>query len=128
MTTVELKDGLKHGDLVLREVVLRQVTAADIFAAQDAAERLVYSPGADGGLVPVLVTSPAMMGREILKRQIVSIGDIPADKIDMALIGRLSSGDLAIIEHAAEALEAGAMNAMKRAEERGRSDGTGADT
>ena len=116
---ITLTDGITIGEDTHRLVTLRELTAADIFAAQEAAERLVYSPNPDTGEPePQLVSSPARFGQELLRRQIVSIGDIR--KVDADILGRLSSLDLATIESGVAALEQAGIDAVKRSTERGR--------
>lgn len=127
MHIVILENGLKIGDVVHSEVELKEPTAGDIFAAQDAAERLVFAPSPDGkSLEPTLVVSSAKMGREILRRQIVRIGEVKSKDIDDELFGRLSAVDLGLIEHAASELDAASVSAMRRAADRGRDDEAGA--
>ena len=117
--TVTLADGITIGDDRHRTATLRELTAADIFAAQEAAERLVYSPDADGRMAPVLVVSDSKFGVELLRRQTASIGDIT--KITTDVLGRLSARDLAQLQQAAADLEAGASRTMQEISERGRS-------
>jgi len=125
---VMLPKGLRIGDDVYNDAELRELTAADIFAAQEAAEKLVYTPSKDGQLEPGMVTSPARFGQELLRRQVVRIGDVQAKDISADVFGRLHSLDLAALEKAAHDLEQAAIKAVERASERGRSDAVGTAT
>lgn len=126
MQPFDLKDGIKIGGKTQMDVELRELTAADIFSAQEAAERVVMVPGSSGSLEPQMVCSPSQMGREILRRQIVRIGEVHAAQIDDEFIGRLTANDLAIIEHHSSLLEEAASNALKRMLERGRDESASA--
>ncbi|EAO1206232.1 hypothetical protein EX075_13790 [Salmonella enterica] len=73
--TFSLIDGLPYGTGADKEmqhhVSFRELTAGDMIDAQVASEKVVMTK--EG---PVLVSSPAMMGIEILRRQIAKVGCI----------------------------------------------------
>ena len=115
---VSLRDGITIGDDCHREVALRELTAADIFAAQEAAERLVFSPDNDGRMQPALVVSDSKFGVELLRRQVARIGEI--SKITTDVLGRLSTHDLALLQEEAATLEAAGSRAIQEMAERGR--------
>jgi len=97
-----LNEGLTLGEEALKEVVLRDVIAGDIIDASEESEKLVYTPE------PVLIASPAMMGVHILRRQIVSIGNVTGP-IEVKLLGKLSAEDLELLQTKAEELESAAV-------------------
>lgn len=127
MATVEitLKHGLKIGEDNLSEAVLREPTAGDILTAQEESEKLVYAMQG-GRLAPVLVTSPAKMGAEVLRRQIVRIGNLQGP-LELAMLHKLHPEDLAQIQATADELD-GALEAevaSREVAQRGRDDGDG---
>ena len=68
---VPLADGLTVGSVTYTAAVLRQLNAGAVLAAAEAAERLVSTaPGLE------LVSSPARMGAELLRRQSFCIPQI----------------------------------------------------
>lgn len=125
--TIKLEHGLTIGKDVLREVVLREVTAGDIIEAQEESEKLVYAIE-NNKLVPTLVASPTLVGIHVLRRQIVSIGDI-GGPIGMELIKQLKPVDLDLLQKKAEELDGAAEGeaASREVAQRGRDarDGTG---
>lgn len=74
---VELEDGLVVGSATYTVAVLRQLNAGAVLAAAEAAERLVSTAT---GLE--LVSSPARMGAELLRRQIARLEDDNGGKFD----------------------------------------------
>lgn len=120
----ELKHGLVIGNGIVKNVRLREPTAGDVIEAQDESEKLVMMPDPKNGMTPTLVTSPARMGIEVLRRQILAIDDFngPLDLSDMK---RLHPEDLNLMQHEAEELEAfaAAEFASQAVSQRGRSDG-----
>ena len=79
---VELEDGLVVGSATYTVAVLRQLNAGAVLAAAEAAERLVSTAT---GLE--LVSSPARMGAELLRRQIARLEDDNGGKFDGPLSG-----------------------------------------
>ena len=101
-TMVTLIHGLRVGESVLREAELRELTAGDILDAQDSAEKLVQTAAG-----PQLVASPARVGVELLRRQIVRIGDV-AGPVSLGEIRKLHPDDLELLQRAAAQLDAAA--------------------
>ena len=103
-TVVTLIHGLRVGESVLREAELRELTAGDILDAQDSAEKLVQTAAG-----PQLVASPARVGVELLRRQIVRIGadrDAVAGPISLGEIRKLHPDDLELLQRTAAQLDA----------------------
>ncbi|SNR59556.1 Mu-like prophage FluMu protein gp41 [Humidesulfovibrio mexicanus] len=97
--TFSLHYGLKIGEDVLKEVVLREMTAGDILDAKEDAEKMVLAP--EG---PVLVTSPTRFGTELLRRQIVKIGNL-SGPIALSELKRLHPADLNMIQAKADEID-----------------------
>lgn len=122
-TTVTLIHGLTIGGELYHQVVLREATAGDVLDAQEAAERLVYSPTGDGGVEPVLVASPSRVGVEVLRRQIASVGDI-SGPLELELLRRLDPEDLNLLLAKSDQLDGAAVDQVRDgASQRGRDDG-----
>ncbi|MBA1446928.1 MAG: phage tail assembly protein [Chromatiales bacterium] len=126
--TITLKHGLKIGEDCLKEVVIREATAGDIIEAQVESEQLVYALTDKGRTEPTLVTSPALMGINVLRRQIIKIGDV-GGPFQLADIKSLHPEDLALLNAKAEELDGviTAEDASREVTQRGRSDSPGAD-
>ncbi|MGP9666247.1 hypothetical protein ACT3TY_16710, partial [Halomonas sp. AOP22-C1-8] len=92
---VPLIHGLKIGEAVCKDAKLREATAGDVLEAQEAAERLMMVP-TQNGVEPMLVVSPSRVGVEVLRRQIVSIGDV-SGPLDLKLMHRLHPEDLNLL-------------------------------
>jgi phage FluMu protein gp41 len=119
---VTLIDGLKIGETVHRQAVLRDPKAGELIDAMDASEKPVTLP--KGGIV--LVLSETRMGLEVLRRQIVRIGDHKGP-LDMAELRALSGADLSLLQAAASELDTASTAAMARElATRGRCQGDGA--
>lgn len=92
--TFELFDGLTVGDgdeaVAHKTVVLKELTAAETFRAQDASEEVRKT---DDGYE--LLASPSKLSRELMRLSIVKVGEI--NGVSHALLGRLSSRDLALL-------------------------------
>jgi phage FluMu protein gp41 len=120
----DLIHGLVIGEKSLKPVELRAPTAGDVIDAQEESEKLVYAM-IDGNLAPTLVTSPALVGTNVLRRQIVCIGDV-LGPIDLALLKKLHIEDLELIQgKAGELDQALATRATREVTTRGRDDGGG---
>ena len=111
----ELIQGLTTGSTQHTYCVLREATAGDFIAASEESEKVVAF-----GLEPELVTSPTLVGINMLRRQIERIGDLTGP-LERELIDKLSINDLNLIRTQAEKLE----EAARRVSQRGRSDGDG---
>lgn len=104
----DLKHGLTVGEDLLKEVTLREVNAGDIIKATEESEKLVFAQIAKDKTEPMLVTSPALMGINILRRQIASIGNL-SGPVDLSLLEKLSGDDLDLLQTKAEELETAAL-------------------
>lgn len=113
--TFNLTDGLTEGSATHTECVLREPTAGELIDASEEAEKLVVHH-----FEPQLVTSPTLVGVNILRRQIVRIGDIQGP-IERDMLNKLSVHDLNLIQRKAKALEHAALAVSQR----GRRDGAG---
>lgn len=100
--SVTLTKGLKIEEEVHLEAVLREATAGDLIEATADSERLMLTP--EGYQ---LVPSPTMVGTNVLCRQIVRIGTHNGP-LTVGELGKLSAGDLKLLQQKAEQLEAGA--------------------
>lgn len=117
-----LADGLPAGSIVYHEVTLRELTAKDLLDAQDESERVVTT----GGTV-ALVSSPARMGVELLRRQIARLTENDATHngpLSRDELGRLSMRDLTALQQATDALDVlAALRTGEAAQGRGRNPG-----
>ncbi|MBA3027439.1 MAG: hypothetical protein FP814_09810 [Desulfobacterium sp.] len=118
-TTIDLKDGLIIGDKKHTLAEIKEYTAGDLLDACDAAEKIVYTVDA----APILVSSPTRMDMELLCRQIVRIGEHPGP-LSMNEMRKLSGTDLALLQGAAAALDAGASKAIAKRGRHGGSQGS----
>ena len=88
----KLQDGIKVGEgsaaRVLTEGEFRPLTAADLFAAQEAAETVKVLPGG----TPALIVSNSKLGREILRRAIKNLDDIDGP-ISESMLGMMTGRD-----------------------------------
>lgn len=120
--TVILAHGLKIGEVLSKEVVLREATAGDVLDAQAESERLMMVPNGAGGHEPMLVVSPSRVGVEVLRRQIVSIGDV-SGPLDLKMLHRLDPEDLNLLLAKSEQLDGAAVGQTQDgATQRGRDD------
>lgn len=118
---VPLADGLKVGNDVLKDAVVRELGGADLIDAQFEAERLVETKTG-----PQFVTSPAAMGLALLRRQVVRVGNVQGP-LAVSDLKKLSARDLTALQVAADTLDAAAAAAINGAvTDRGRADGVGA--
>ena len=119
---IELTDGLTIGSVTYKTVILRQLTAGDVQEASEAAERLVST--ATGELA--LVSSPARMGQEVLRRQIAMLEDGNGGKFDGPLepddMARLTLTDLNTLQMGVGILDAHVEKAVEAMGKRGRPD------
>ncbi len=114
-----LKHGLKVGDDILKNVVLKpSLSAGEILEASEAAEKLVMV-GEAGYKEPTFVISPTLMGIESLRRQIVSIDDLQGP-ISLHQIKGLHEEDLRMLNQVAADLEK--IKVSQELARRGRSD------
>lgn len=121
--TITLIHGLAIGEDTHKEVVLREPTAGDILDAQEASERLMMVPTPEGGQEPMLISSPSRSSMEVLRRQIVSIGDI-SGPLDEKLLRKLDPEDLDMLLAVTGNFDAGGSNQVqKEVVQRGRDEG-----
>ena len=117
---IDLTDGLILGSSTYRVAILRQLNAGDVQAASEAAERLVST--ATGELA--LVTSPARMGQEMLRRQVARLEDDNGGKFDGPLqpqdMARLSIADLRALQVGVAILDVQVEKAVEAMGKRGR--------
>ena len=101
--------------------ILRQLNAGDVQEASEAAERLVST--ATGELA--LVTSPARMGQEMLRRRVAMLEDGKGGKFDGPLepqdMARLTVTDLCALQIGVAILDAHVEKAVEAMGKRGRS-------
>lgn len=118
---ITLTDGLVLGSATYRVVILRQLTAGDVQEASEAAERLVST--ATGELA--LVSSPARMGQEMLRRQVAMLEDDNGGKFDGPLepqdMANLTVTDLRVLQIGVAILDARVEKAVEAMGKRGRS-------
>lgn len=116
--SIPLSTPVTIGSQEHHELVLTEATSAHIIDAQEESEKVVMTP--DG---PALVSSPALVGLNVLRRQVVSIGAIRGP-VDLTIIKRLSPHDLNRVQAKADELDAlaatKATEALKAMGERGR--------
>ena len=119
---IDLQDGLTIGSVTYKIAILRQLNAGDVQEASEAAERLVST--ATGELA--LVTSPARMGQEMLRRQVARLEDDNGGKFDGPLepddIARLTVTDLRALQMGVAILDAHVEKAVESMAKRGRPD------
>ena len=118
-TEVTLIHGVKVGDEMQLIATLREPTAGDVIDATVESEKLLFTPAGYQ-----LIASPTLVGANVLRRQIVSIGVLQGP-LDLDQIKRLHPEDLNILQDAAERLEQAASQAVTQ---RGRSDNAGSAT
>jgi len=111
MATVKasLTGGLQVGETVHKEAELRELTAGDLIDSQRASEQLMLAPQPDGSMAPELISSPVTAGLEALARRIIRIGGLegPFEIEDLKMMKKAE--DLAILQDAAERLDAAAI-------------------
>jgi len=113
---VPLIVGYKIGEDLLYDAKIRDITAGDIIESQVNAERLMQTENG-----PELVTSPTLAGVHMLRRQIVSIGNVNGP-LSLDEIYRLDPLDYNLLQSKAEELETAAMKKITAEEnaQRGR--------
>jgi len=114
--TVQLDDGWKIGDTVHKEVELTEVSTAMMFAANDAAEKVVVLPGGQ----PALVVSDVLLDRHLLAQQIVRVGTHKDIAITADRLTELSRVDYLALQTAAGEMDMASKIALEAHAERGR--------
>lgn len=106
---VTLKDGLKIGETVHVEAIIREPNVGDMIYATVESERMVHVPGG----VPQFLVSPALMGLHTLARQIVRIGsyDGPLSIDDLK---KLSLDDFSLLQRSVQELDAASLEVAQR--------------
>lgn len=102
-TTFDLRDGLKIGETVHKECEMREATAADAIDGSAEGEVLRATPGGW-----VLVQSPALVEMNILRRQIVRVGEY-SGPFTLEIVKTLSSFDLTMIRAVVEGYDQAAL-------------------
>lgn len=124
--TVELQDGLAVGSVTYRTLHLRVLTARDLMAAQDAAEKVVSTKN---GLA--LIASPSRLAQELLRRQVKCLtenGQTHNGPLSLEELGRLSLRDMAAVQATTETMDAAeSLRTGESMDRRGR-DAGGAET
>lgn len=110
--TVTLQKGLKVGDETHKAAEIREATAGDFIEATEESERLCLTP--EGNYI--LVASPALVGLNTLRRQVVRIGEYDGP-LTMKEMKMLSGTDVRLLQETAERLETAS---MKEVADRGR--------
>ena len=111
--TVTLLGGLQIGETTHTEAVLREPSGADLIDALEESEKLVLVPTVDGGEAkPNMVLSPALMGLNVMRRQIVSIGSHQGP-LTLAELKKLKkAGDIDQLQEKAMQLEQASIEAL----------------
>ena len=116
--------GLKVGDDLLKQVILREATAGDVIEAQEESEKLVTVLDKDGNPEHVFVPSPTMVGVHVLRRQIKALGNM-SGPLSLDQVKKLNPEDLNLIQSKINDMEEAAAKAVEAINTRGRSDQPG---
>jgi phage FluMu protein gp41 len=126
MATIEFEliHGLRTGagttdEMLHKSVRLRELNSRDVIDSQLAAERVVMSENGKA----VAYCSEVLMGVEMMRRQIASIGNIPGP-LDMKQIYALHPEDLKLMTEKASQLD----DLLEDTADRGRTDAAGSGT
>lgn len=121
----DLIHGLVLNEKALKRVELRAPNAGDVIDAQEESEKLVYAM-INGSLAPTLVTSPSLVGINVLRRQ-VRLLDEPNLILELSLLKKLHIDDLELIQAKAGELDQALASraAAREVTDRGRDDGGG---
>lgn len=101
---VSLLDGLKIGDEVQREAVIREATLGDLIDATVESERAVPVQLPDGSVEYQLIASPVLVGLHMVRRRIVRIGSLDGP-LPLPTIKKLSPRDFNLLHAEAEKLD-----------------------
>lgn len=96
---IPLTTPIKIGQKECSELILREANGGDVIEAQEESEKLVMT--IDG---PQLVASPTLVGLNVLRRQIVSIGEVQGP-FDIVTLKRLSVPDLNKVQNSADEMD-----------------------
>jgi phage FluMu protein gp41 len=97
--TIPLTTPIIIGKQECGEVILREAGGGDVIEAQEESEKLIMT--VDG---PQLVASPTLVGVNVLRRQVVSIGPIKGP-VDIVTLKRLSVPDLNAVQRTADDMD-----------------------
>ncbi|BFI48117.1 hypothetical protein B7R74_17290 [Yersinia pseudotuberculosis] len=115
---IQLKHGLSYGkgdeDVKQFDVELRELTAGDLIESEQASERVVMTEKG-----PALLSSPATMGYEMVRRSISRIGIIQGP-LSMTLLKTLHQDDLELLLYATNVQSDAAMATVKQVIDEGR--------
>jgi phage FluMu protein gp41 len=105
--TVTLTHGLRVGETVHTEAVLREASVADFLAATEDGERVVRGQGGE----TEIVASPTLVAVHLLRRIIVRVGDHPGP-LSLGELKRLHVADLHALHQASEQLQGAALKTL----------------
>lgn len=108
-TVVTLRDGLKIGETKHLDIEIRDVTAGDLIDATAESEKLVQVPGEGSQLV----SSPTLVGANMLRRQIVRVGDYKGP-LSLAELKLFSAFDFGLINSTIERMESVSLEVGQR--------------
>ncbi|CAM3169770.1 phage tail assembly protein [Moritella viscosa] len=114
--TFELNDGLTISDVTHSEVTMRELSSGDVIDAQLASEKIVIMNDR-----PVVYTSDVLLGLELLRRQVESVGSY-AGPLSIKDLRKLSPPDLTLLQLKADELDMALAEALAA---RGRTETTG---
>ena len=127
-TKVTLKHGFRVGDHQFMVATIRETTSGDVIEANEESEKVVMVPTEDarGNLVTEaqLVTSPTLVGINVMRRQIVAIDDY-SGPLSLAEVKSLHPEDLNLLQAGVNQLDQLAAKALEGVAERGRDEGAG---
>lgn len=102
---LKLKDSVSGAESKQLEAELQEPDAGILTDVRIASERLMSTERG-----PMLVPSPSIARRELLRRQIVRIGSIPGAPLSEELFRMLKASDLALLEQGAIELDEAALS------------------
>lgn len=126
-TEVPLAHPVTLGETVYTKAVLREVDTAMILAAQEESEKLMPVPDDQGKLQPEFVSSPALFGLNIFRRQIIKLisetGGHYDGPLERSEIERLHPVDFNHLQKQAEIMDGTiATDASRAVTQRGRTE------
>jgi len=125
--TVSLTHGLKIGESVFKNAVVREATAGDYLECQEQSEKIVLVPGAgpNSPPEPMFISSPSLMSSLMLCRQVKSINE-HSGPLTLDELKSLHPEDLNLLMDATETLLSPTISSLSsEVSVRGRSDSSG---
>lgn len=95
------------------DVVLRELTTADVIDARTDSEKVIFVPDDEGNGKAITVVSEVSMGLELLRRQIASVGEIKGP-LSMKQLRAMKLTDFDLLNIHAEKLDAATEVIAKR--------------